>query len=85
MPDEYVFRGETEPFRPDPEDLRKREKAKQEAEQLLHRKPPTPDENLAADADVEDGVGDYQVGGIDSFGTESSSPNQTLSESRSDH
>jgi hypothetical protein len=69
MPREYVFRGEGEPFAPNPEVLRKQEDAKREAEQLATKDPPSDD--VVADGTLDEIVGDYQVGGLDSFGAES--------------
>lgn len=69
MPREYVFRGEGEPFEPNPKDLRKQEDLKREAEQLAAKDPPSGD--VAADGELDEKVGDYQVGGLDSFGAES--------------
>jgi hypothetical protein len=57
MPREYVFRGEGEPFAPNPE------------EQLATKDPPSDD--VVADGTLDEIVGDYQVGGLDSFGAES--------------
>lgn len=68
MAHEYVFRGEGEPFAPDPKDLRAREEAKREAEQLVNQPPKEAERDLSADAEVEEKIGDYQVGGLDSFG-----------------
>lgn len=69
MPHEYVFRGEREPFAPNPKEQRKQEEAKREAEQLATKDPPS--EEVAADGTLDEKVGDYQVGGLDSFGAES--------------
>ncbi len=69
MTHEYVFRGERAPFAPNPKELRKREEAKCEAEQLATKDPPS--EEVAADGALDEKVGDYQVGGLDSFGAES--------------
>lgn len=74
MAHEYVFRGEGKPFAPDPEDLRKREAAREEAEQLVNREPPAPTEDLSHDAELEEKIGDYQVGGLDSYGAAASEP-----------
>lgn len=74
MAHEYVFRGEREPFAPDPKEQQARENAKREAEQLVNREPPTATRDLALDAEVEEKIGDYQVGGLDSFGAESTEP-----------
>jgi len=70
MAHEYVFRGEGEPFAPDPKELREREKAKREAEELVNKEPRTSGEDLSADAEIEEKIGDYQVGGLDSYGAE---------------
>jgi hypothetical protein len=70
MAHEYVFRGEHKPFAPDPKDERAREAAKREAEQLVNQ-PSVRNETLPHDADIEERVGEYQVGGLDAFGTNS--------------
>jgi|HigsolmetaAR203D_1030402.scaffolds.fasta_scaffold00295_9 hypothetical protein len=67
----YVFRGDTWPFAPDPNELRAREAARREAEELAHR-PLERSDDLSGDAEIEEKIGDYQVGGLDSFGAEAS-------------
>ena len=69
MAHEYVFRGEHKPFAPDPEEERAREAAKREAEALVNKPHPS-DSTLTHDAELEEKVGEYQVGGLDAFGTE---------------
>jgi hypothetical protein len=69
MAHEYVFRGEHKPFAPDPKDERAREAARLEAEELVNKPQPglSP---LPHDAELEEKIGEYQVGGLDAFGTE---------------
>lgn len=74
MAHEYVFRGERMPFAPDPKEEQAREQAKREAEQLVTREPADPDEQLANIDEVERRLDDYQVGGLDAFGTAAESP-----------
>ena len=74
MAQEYIFRGERKPYAPDPDDQRAREQAKREAEQLVNRKPLQASAEPSADAEVERKVGDYQVGGLDSFGADPAQP-----------
>ena len=74
MAHEYVFRGERMPFAPDPKEEQAREQAKREAEKLVTREPVTTDEQLADLQEVERRLGDYQVGGLDAFGTTADSP-----------
>lgn len=71
MAHEYVFRGEREPYASNPKDQRAREEAKREAEQLASREPAGSKENLSADAELDAKVGEYQVGGLDSYGASS--------------
>jgi hypothetical protein len=73
MAHEYVFRGEREPFATDPKDQQAREQAKREAEKLVTRNPAT-DEPLTDLDEVERRLDDYQVGGLDAFGTAAESP-----------
>ncbi len=80
MAHEYVFRGDEKPFAPDPEEERAREAAKREAEALVNKPHPTvlP---LAHDAELDEKIGEYQVGGLDSFGTESTPiPNEPVND-----
>lgn len=80
MAQEYVFRGEDKPFAPDPKDEREREAAKREAEALVNKPHPT-GSTLAHDAELDEKVGEYQVGGLDSFGTEATPiPNDSTNE-----
>jgi hypothetical protein len=73
MAHEYVFRGEREPFAPDPKEEQAREQAKRDAEKLVTREPAT-DEQLADLEEVERRLDDYQVGGLDAFGTTAENP-----------
>jgi hypothetical protein len=68
MPHEYVFRGEGEPYTPNPDDAQAREAAKREAEKLVNEEPDALKRKLEVDAEIEERIGDYQVGGLDSFG-----------------
>lgn len=70
----YVFRGERTPFTADPKDQRAREQAIREAQQLVNEEPPVADEELAHDAEIERRIDDYQVGGLDAFGTTAADP-----------
>lgn len=74
MAHEYVFRGERMPFAPDPKEEQAREQAKREAEKLVNREPANSDEQLANIDEVERRLDDYQVGGLDAFGTAAESP-----------
>jgi hypothetical protein len=69
MAHEYVFRGEQKPFAPDPEEERAREAARREAEALVNKPHPRAS-TLPHDAELEEKVGEYQVGGLDAFGAE---------------
>jgi hypothetical protein len=73
MAHEYVFRGEREPFATDPKDQQAREHAKREAEKLVTRNPAT-DGPLTDLDEVERRLDDYQVGGLDAFGTTADDP-----------
>lgn len=77
MAHEYVFRGEREPYAPNPKEQRARDAAKREAEELVNREPATADEHLSADAELVEKIGDYQVGGLDSFGASSPPPSRS--------
>ncbi len=68
MAHEYVFRGEREPYAPDPKQQRVREEARREAEELVNREPVDTTKDLSTDAELDEKVGDYQVGGLDSYG-----------------
>lgn len=83
MAHEYVFRGEHKPFKPDPNDVREREAAMQEAEELVHQPPPS-ETDLSTNAEIEAKVGDYQVGGLDAFGAdaETNRPDEQFVEQR---
>lgn len=85
MRDEYVFRGEREPFAPDPKDQRAREQAKREAEKLVTREPVAEDEALTHDAEVERRLEDYQVGGLDAFGASAARPTWDDNPSNDEH
>lgn len=74
MKHEYVFRGEREPYAPDPKDQRAREEAVREAEELVNREPPQAQKDLSTDAELDEIVGDYQVGGLGSYGASSTQP-----------
>ena len=74
MAHEYVFRGERMPFAPDPDEEQAREQAKREAEKLVSREPANTDEQLANIHEVERRLDDYQVGGLDAFGTAAENP-----------
>jgi hypothetical protein len=81
MTQEYVFRGDHKPFAPDPKDERAREAARLEAEELVNKPPPS-GAAILNDAELDEKVGEYQVGGLDTFGTESTAPNRTVGEER---
>lgn len=73
MAHEYVFRGEREPYAPDPKQEQAREQAKREAEKLVTQQPVS--DSAFADLDeVERRLEDYQVGGLDAFGAVSDDP-----------
>jgi hypothetical protein len=74
MAHEYVFRGESMPFAPDPNEEQARERAKREAEKLVAQEPVNTHEQLANIHEVERRLDDYQVGGLDAFGTAAESP-----------
>lgn len=85
MPHEYVFRGEQKPFKPDADDVRAREAAKSEAEQLVNKPRPS-DAALPHDAEIEAKVGDYQVGGLDAFGADAEvHPSIRAGDTKQDH
>ncbi|NLG75526.1 MAG: hypothetical protein GX535_04770 [Xanthomonadaceae bacterium] len=65
---EYVFRGERKPYAPDPEELRAREEARREAEQLVNLEPEL--EEIVPDAEIAAKISDYQTGGWYSYGAE---------------
>jgi hypothetical protein len=74
MAHEYVFRGERMPFAPDPKEEQAREQARRDAEKLVTREPATTDQEPADIHEVERRLDDYQVGGLDAFGTAADSP-----------
>lgn len=84
MAHEYVFRGEQKPFAPDPEEQRVREAAKREAEALVNKPQPS-DSTLPHDAELEEKIGEYQVGGLDAFGTETSPNAQKRNDGAREH
>ncbi len=84
MAHEYVFRGEHKPFAPDPEKERAREAAKREAEALVNKPQPS-DSTLPHDAELEEKVGEYQVGGLDAFGAEAPTKAPTSNDGAREH
>ena len=74
MAHEYVFRGERMPFAPDPNEEQAREQARREAEKLVTQEPVNTHEQLANIHEVERRLDDYQVGGLDAFGTAAENP-----------
>lgn len=66
MAHEYVFRGEREPYAPDPEEQRARERAIREADRLVDVTPH--DRESSIDAEVMRRIAEYQVGGLDGYG-----------------
>lgn len=74
MAHEYVFRGDVQPYAPSAADLRARQQAKREAEQLVNYEPMQPLDDVSSDIDVARAVADYQAGGLNAFGATSTPP-----------
>ena len=81
MTHEYVFRGEREPYAPDPDDQRARERAIQEADRLVDVTP-VRNREPSFDAEVLRRIAEYQVGGLDGYGAFASTPSSESDSAR---